>query len=111
MQPYSKEFRRDVLAACDAGEGTRAVALRFNVSESWVRRIKQQRRESGKTAPCTTRERTPRWRAIEPQIRAALKEQPDLTLAELKAKLNTDLCVQTLCNALRALELTLKKKS
>lgn len=111
MQPYSKEFRREVLAACDAGEGTQAVALRFDVSESWVRRIKQQRRESGKVAPATTRNRVPKWRAIEPQIRAAVAEQPDLTLAELKARLNTDFCVQTLCNALQALKLTLKKKS
>ena len=51
MQAYSKEFRRDVLAACDAGGGTREVATRFDVSESWVRRIKQDRRESGKVAP------------------------------------------------------------
>ena len=51
MEAYSKEFRRDVLAACDAGEGTRSVALRFDVSESWVRRIKQERREQGKVAP------------------------------------------------------------
>lgn len=43
--PYSKEFRCEVLAACGAGGGTQAVTLRFNVSESWVRRIKQQRRE------------------------------------------------------------------
>lgn len=106
---YSKEFRAQVLAAGDAGEGTQAVALRFNVSESWVRRIKQQRRETGKVAPATTRNRVPKWRAIEPQLRAAIEEQPDLTLAELKAKLNTDFCVQTLCNALHALKLTLKK--
>jgi len=106
---YSKEFRAQVLAACDAGEGTQAVALRFNVSQSWVRRIKQQRRESGKVAPATTRNRIAKWRAIESQIRAAIEEQPDLTLTELKAKLNTDFCVQTLCNALHTLKLTLKK--
>lgn len=47
MVPYSKKFRRAVLSACDANEGTQAVALRFRVSQSWVRRIKQQRRESG----------------------------------------------------------------
>ena len=109
MLPYSKEFRREVLAACDAGEGTQAVALRFKVSKSWVRRIKQERRERGKTAPATTRNRVPKWRAIEPQLRDAVAEQPDLTLAELKAKLNTDFCLQTLCNALHALKLTLKK--
>jgi hypothetical protein len=56
---YSKERRGEVLAACDAGKGTREVALLFVVSESWVRRIKQERRESGKVAPKLTRDRTP----------------------------------------------------
>lgn len=42
MEAYLKEFRRDVLRPCDEGVGTRAVALRFNVSESWVHRIKQE---------------------------------------------------------------------
>jgi transposase len=58
---YSKEFRREVLAACAAGGGTCEVAMRFDVSESWVRRIKQERREPGKTAPKTTRDRRPTW--------------------------------------------------
>ena len=35
----------EVLAECDTGKGTREVALQFNVSESWVRRVKQERRE------------------------------------------------------------------
>lgn len=39
LEPYSAEFRSEVLAACDVNEGTRAIALRFNVSESWIRRI------------------------------------------------------------------------
>jgi len=33
MEPSSKEFRRDVLKACDAGGGTQAVGLQFGVSE------------------------------------------------------------------------------
>ncbi|MDZ4689527.1 MAG: hypothetical protein SH850_31000 [Planctomycetaceae bacterium] len=53
MDAYSSEFRGEVLAACDAQEGTRVVALRFQVSESWVRLIKQQRRETGQIAPKT----------------------------------------------------------
>ena len=111
MEAYSKEFRRDVLRACDAGEGTRVVALRFDVSESWVRRIKQQRRETGKTAPLTTRARTPGWHSIQDDIRRIVKEQPDLTLAELKEELGTELSVSTLCIALQKMKLTLKKKS
>jgi transposase len=106
MQAYSPEFRRDVLAACDSGGTTRAVALRFLVSESWVRRIKQERRELGKVAPSRTRRRTPRWVADTDRIREAVAEKPDRTLRELKVRLQTDLSVQTLCRALRAMKLT-----
>ena len=51
MEPIAVEVRAQVLAACDAGEGTRVVAMRFGVSEAWVRRVKQQRRETGQIAP------------------------------------------------------------
>ncbi len=63
MKPYSAEFRGEVLAACDANEGTQAVALRFGVSESWVRRTKQQRRETGQVAPRKASPRKPKWHA------------------------------------------------
>ncbi len=109
MEAYSKEFRRDVLRACDAGGGTREVALRFDVSESWVRRIKQQRRETGQIAPRTARRRIPRWRAIEDDIRRTVREKPDLTLRELKEELGTELSVSTLCKALQKMKLTQKK--
>lgn len=111
MQAYSKEFRREVLAACDAGGKTRAVSQRFQVSEAWVRRIKQERREQGKTAPCTTRRRTPTWLKEAESIRAAIAESCDLTLNELKDPLQTTLSRTTLCRALQPLKLTLKKKS
>ena len=111
MQPYSKEMRRDVLAACDAGEGTRAVALRFGCSESWVRRVKQVRREQGKVAPATTRRRVPRWAVHREAMERIIAERPDITLQELKDELKTELSRQTLCTALRKLKLTLKKKS
>ena len=63
MDPYSSEFRGEVLAACDANEGTRDIAVRFQVSESWVRRIMQQRRETGQVAAKTASPRqAPRLR-------------------------------------------------
>ena len=108
---YSKEFRREVLASCDSGKGTREVALAFDVSESWVRRIKQERRELGKTAPKQTRNRTPEWWVYKDQILEIYESRPDTTLVELKAELGTTLCTQTLCNALNKLNLTFKKKS
>src|SRR6185295_11362255 len=98
---YSAEFQGEVLRACDAGEGTRAVATRFNVSESWVRRIKQERREQGKVAPLKTRRRTPKWAAHAERIVALIRQAPDLTLEQLQQKLGTALSVQTLCRALQ----------
>ncbi len=109
--PYSKEFRREVLAACDSGMGTQEVALKFKVSESWVRRIKQERREQGKTAPKLTRDREPEWWVYKDQILAIYQTKPDTTLAELKEELGTDLSVPTLCVALQKLKLSFKKKS
>jgi transposase len=111
MAIYSAEFRQQVLKACDSGEGTRAVATRFDVSESWVRRIKQERREQGKVAPLRKRKRIPLWMKEADQILAAIERQPDLTLDELKKELGTSLSRQTLCRALQQLRLTIKKKS
>lgn len=110
MTPYSKEMRREVLAACDRSEGTRAVALRFQCSESWVRRVKQERRELGKTAPLLTRRRTPQWEPYRERLLELIAQRPDMTLQELKDALETPLSRQTLCTALQKLRLTLKKK-
>lgn len=114
MDSYSKEFRRDVLAACDAGEGTRAVALRFNVSESWVRRIKQERREQGKLAPHTKRRRRKVWEPYAEWLLAKLDERPDIYLRELVAaareELGWEVSDVTLSRACRALRRTRKKR-
>lgn len=113
MDAYSKEFRRDVLAACDAGGGTRQVALRFKVSESWVRRIKQERREQGKTAPQTTRQRRKSWEPYVDWLLAQLKQKPDIYLRELQAaakeELGWEVSDVTLSRACRALRMTRKK--
>ena len=87
MKPYSKEFRGEVLAACDKGRSTREVATYFNVSESWVRRVEQERRELNKVAPCLTRRRTPLWVPLADRICELIRQQPDLPLRELKTEL------------------------
>ena len=114
MGTYSKEFRRDVLAACDAGEGTRAVALRFKVSESWVRRIKQERREQGKVAPHSKRRRRKVWEPYAQWILGKLDERPDIYLRELvvaaKEELGWEVSDVTLSRACRALRRTRKKR-
>jgi transposase len=114
VDAYSKEFRREVLAACDAGEGTRSVALRFEVSESWVRRIKQDRREQGKVAPLTTRRRRKVWEPYAAWLLTKLDERPDIYLRELVVAAQEELGWQvsdvTLSRACRALRRTRKKR-
>ena len=114
MEAYSREFRREVLAACDAGGATREVALRFGVSESWVRRIKQERREQGKTAPKTTRKRRKVWESYAEWILAQLDKRPDIYLRELQAaaqeELGWEVSDVTLSRACRELKRTRKKR-
>ncbi len=49
--PYSQDLRDRVLAAADRGMTTWQIADVFCVSASWVRRVKQRRREFGETTP------------------------------------------------------------
>jgi transposase len=111
---YSKERRAEVFAECNAGKGTREVALKLGVSESWVRRVKQERRELGKVAPKLTRNRVPEWAVHADWLREKIAEAPDATLLELVAAAaaergwtTTD---ATVCRALQALRLTRKKR-
>jgi transposase len=114
MKPYDAEFRAEVLAACDTNEERRVIALRFEVSESWVRRIQQQRRETGQVAPKKAAPRQPAWHAWADWLVAKIADRPDIYLRELQAELKQDrgeeVCLGTICAACRALELSRKKR-
>jgi transposase len=111
MEAYSADLRRRVLEDCDAGGGTREVALKYRVSESWVRRLKQRRRDTGETLPRKSGwQRPTKWEAERERLAQFVKEQPDITLRELRDKIGGTLSVQTLSRALRAMKLTFKKK-
>ncbi len=112
MQPYSIEFRRAVLADCDAGIGTVAVAIQHRVSDSWVRRLKQRRRETGEIAARPPIKKSPpKWHAYADRLRDLVEKRPDITLRELRDALGVEVSLQTLSTALQALKHTFKKKS
>ena len=111
MEAYSLDLRKRVLAACDAGKGTKEVARLFEVSPAWVRRLKQRRRELDTIEPLPKKngpdpKLTPQHRI---RLREAVEQQPDLTLAELKHRLKLSASVPTICRVLRALGLSFKK--
>ena len=114
MKPYTTEFRGEVLAACDANEGTKAIAIRFQVSESWVRKIKQQRRETGQVEPGKAAPRRPQWHRWADWLISKIKARPDIYLRELQVDLKKErgeeVCLTTICNACQVLEQTRKKR-
>jgi transposase len=113
MKPYSMDLRERVLADCDAKLSTKAVALKYSVSQSWVRRLKQRRREDGEVAPRLQRHGPePSWQAdgYADALRAAVALTPDATLEEVKQRLGLAVAISTLWRACAALGLSFKKK-
>lgn len=113
MKPYSMDLRQRVLADCDAGLKAEAVAQKYSVSQSWVRRLKQRRRETGEVAPRPQRHGPePSWeaQAYAERLRAAVASAPDATLQEIKARLGLAVALSTLWRACAALGLSFKKK-
>lgn len=111
MKAYSMDLRIRILADCDAGMQVRQVAVKYDVSESWIRRLRQRRRESGETAPRPRKKAPPKWVPYAESLKQFVADRPDATLAEVQQQLAIPLSIPTLCRALRALRLTFKKKS
>jgi transposase len=112
MRAYSQDLRERVLSDCDAGMLTIDVATKYRVSQSWVRRLKQRRRVTGSILPKKQRYgQLPKWTEHAEKLAKLVRDTPDITLEELRAKLPIDLSVATVWRALKALGLSLKKKS
>ena len=110
MRAYSMDLRERVLLESDAGVSAAAVAATYHVSASWVRRLKQRRRETGEIAPRPQRY-GPRP-VLTPHLAtlaALIHEQPDRTLADLQAALPTPASLATIWRAVTKLGFTLKK--
>lgn len=116
MKAYSLDLRKRVLAACDRGEGTKYVAKRFGVSASWVRRLKQRRRENGEIAPRSPGgDRRGKFdRKALSRLQKRVEVHPDATLEQLRVWAHNELGIQcsimSVCRALKRIGMTFKKK-
>ena len=107
--PYSQDLRERVLRAYDRGMKTKQIAETFHVSPSWARRVKQRRRETGETTH--RRMGSPGVIIVDrEQLASLVREHPDATLAELRTMLGVRCALSTLCQALKQMGLSFKKK-
>jgi transposase len=106
---YSQDLRDKVLAACDRGMQTKEVAESFGVSRSWVRRVKQRRRELGETTPRRMGGPGP-VKVDRARLAELVAEQPDATLAELRDRLGCGCSESAVCVNLKKMGLSLKKR-
>ena len=108
-KPYPQELRDRVLAAYDRGMKTKAIAMLFQVSPAWARRLKQRRRETGQTTPRPMGGVTVVKIEMD-RLRQLLQQQPDATTVELHQRLNVDCSVSAVDMALRRLGWSYKKR-
>ena len=107
--PYSQDLRDRVLAAYDRGGRTKAIANMFAVSPAWARRLKQTRRETGRTAPLPMGGATV-VKIDMTRLAELVSGQPDATLAELRVRLGNVCSESAVCMALQRLGLSYKKR-
>lgn len=117
MKPYSNDLRRRIVEAIQENEATQSdIAGRFVVSISFVEKLWQRFRTTGSYAALPRgggRQRVLADAAL--LIREAVKEESDLTLAELCRRVaaasdKEPVSTMTMCNELHRLRLPRKKR-
>src|SRR6266700_7110255 len=91
-QPYSDDLRLKILEAYEAGVGSlRELAAQFRVSWGYSKKIRvQQLRTGEKNRPAQLRHGPVSQLSLDVQerLRSWLRQQPDLTEAELRERLD-----------------------
>ena len=110
MAAISMDLRVRIFEARQAGETTAEVADRFAVSPAFVRRLLQRHRQAGSLTPSAARRGPePRLAGHADRIRDLVRQQPDLTPAEIRDRLGLAVRPLTVWRMLRRLGLTFKK--
>jgi transposase len=114
-KPYSDDLRERVVAAIEAGHTREEVAELFNLALSTVGGFIKRKRETGSISPGKFGGH--KTFALAPHsdlVKELIAEQPDSTLAELKARLAKDkvkVSQSAIFRFLRHLKLPFKKKA
>ena len=114
-KPYSEDLRERVIGAAQDGATIPEIAEQFGVSISSVVRFRRLHRETGSVSPAKFGGyKGYALAAHEELVRELVAEQPDITLAELKAVLATEKVTagqSSISRFLHHLNLRFKKKA
>jgi transposase len=114
-KPYSEDLRQRAVEAVEEGATREEVAEQFGISISSVGRFLKSSRETGSVSAAKFGGCKPyALEAHEALVRQLVAEQPDITLAELRARLGRKKVTvgqTSVFRFLRHLKLTFKKKS
>jgi len=111
VKPISNEMRRNIIAAKQRNETVEQIKKWLNVSESTISRIWNKFKKTGTYEPIPY---TGRRSDIPPEkddeIRAKIKERPDITANELIDELSLNLTTSGLYRRLAKMGLSYKKR-
>jgi transposase len=94
----------------DCGLSSEQAARKYSITARTISAWKQLRRETGGIQPRQGRTGPPpKLHSFREAIEGAIRQNPNLTLAELRSLLKLPCCLQTLWNALRRWGHSLKK--
>ena len=97
-QPYSDDLRCKLLEAYEAGQGTlRELAKQFRVSWGYSKKIRRQQLRTGRKERPQQKRHGPVGRVTPPvqqQLRSAVRQRPDVTLAELQQRIQQNTGVE-----------------
>jgi len=113
MRTLSLDLRERILSSYDQEEGTREqIAVRYRVSLGMVKKLLQQRRDTGDLRP------RHRYSGRKPkilgshrqQMRKLLDKKPDQTLKELRSAMQLSCSLPAIHYVLKEIGLTYKKR-
>ena len=112
MKTYPVEYRRRVVELHRQGWSTQEIRAALGVSRAWVDSIKRLAAAGQPLEPKSrANHRTPLARRQGDRITARVAEHPGTTLEDLKTDLGLAESVATICRAVHALGLRLKKRA
>lgn len=114
MKPYSQDLRERAIAAIEAGKTQAEVAVQFDIHKSTLEKWWYRWRDTGSCAALPAHSGPKRkLQAAESIIRAEVKKQPDVTLAELCERVQEAKGLRVsesmMCRELQILDLPRKK--